>query len=252
MDFPKVTVGGFVVADDGTILVVRSHKWRDLYVLPGGKVDWGESCEDAFIREVFEETQLKVANVRFALVQEAIFLKDFFENKHFVMHDYIADLAPGFHKEDVVLNHEAQEYLWVTPDEMRKLPTIKEMIVLLDYYEQQGGLIGFDQLKIPCLIGTQPEEKKKTQDIFVDIRIRASFRCAATDDVEKTVDYTKVAALCETLVHSKHYHLLETYAHDVLEALFQTFSIAWAWIKVRKPAALPNSAGSVIEFERHR
>ncbi|MBI5680798.1 MAG: NUDIX domain-containing protein [Methanobacterium sp.] len=51
--------------DDGKILILKrstdsktnSGKWE----LPGGKVDQGESFDHALIREVYEETKLKVA-----------------------------------------------------------------------------------------------------------------------------------------------------------------------------------------------
>ncbi len=136
--FPIVTVGGMVRASDGTILLVRSHKWHHLYTIPGGKVDLGETCVDAVVRELMEETALRVLNPQLVNIQESLFNEQFYRPSHFVMHDYLVDLAPEHSKDDVVLNEEAQEYLWVQPSEARKMHTNKELVIMLDEMEAGG------------------------------------------------------------------------------------------------------------------
>lgn len=135
---PVVTVGGFIVADDGAILLVQSNKWKDCYTCPGGKVELGETRQEAFVREVREETGLEVIDVRFALVHDSLFSDQYVHPNHFVMHDFVARLAPGFTKESVVLNDEAHGYLWVRPHEARTLVLSRETYVLLDWYLEVG------------------------------------------------------------------------------------------------------------------
>src|SRR5262245_2895813 len=127
---PLVTVGGLIVAPDGDILLVRSKKWHDLFSLPGGKVEWGESREQAFIREIYEETSLKITNVRFAIVQDCIFSPEFWRKGHFVMHDFIADLDPSCSKQQVKLNDEAYHFDWIAPQKALTLPLHRECRVL--------------------------------------------------------------------------------------------------------------------------
>ena len=63
--YPLVTVGGFIVADDGDILLVRSKKWSNCFTCPGGKVELGETRQEAFIREMREETRTRSAGRAF-------------------------------------------------------------------------------------------------------------------------------------------------------------------------------------------
>jgi len=58
-------------------LMVRTHKWSNLWGIPGGKIKWGEPSEDALRRELKEETNLNVTDIQFVLVQDCIHSKEF-------------------------------------------------------------------------------------------------------------------------------------------------------------------------------
>jgi 8-oxo-dGTP diphosphatase len=55
--------GGVVVRDDGRVAVVHRPRYDD-WTLPKGKLDPGESFEQAALREVGEETGLRAQLVR--------------------------------------------------------------------------------------------------------------------------------------------------------------------------------------------
>jgi 8-oxo-dGTP diphosphatase len=56
---PRVeAAGGVVVRDDGRVAVVHRPKYDD-WSLPKGKLEAGESWEDAALREVHEETGIR-------------------------------------------------------------------------------------------------------------------------------------------------------------------------------------------------
>ncbi|TAK98376.1 MAG: NUDIX domain-containing protein, partial [Verrucomicrobia bacterium] len=48
---PVVTVGGLIFNDVGQVLMIRTHKWSNLWGIPGGKTKWAERSEDALRRE---------------------------------------------------------------------------------------------------------------------------------------------------------------------------------------------------------
>ena len=58
---PKVTVDGVVVEGDSIVLIKRLNPpFEGMWALPGGFVDLDETVEEAVVREVEEETGLKV------------------------------------------------------------------------------------------------------------------------------------------------------------------------------------------------
>ena len=116
---PVATVGGLIFDDTGRVLMVRTHKWSNLWGIPGGKIKWGESSEDALRRELREETNLTVDEIRFILVQDCIHSKEFYRDAHFILLNYTCR-AVG--EPLVRLNDEAREYRWVTLETALEMP----------------------------------------------------------------------------------------------------------------------------------
>ncbi|MCC6042845.1 MAG: NUDIX hydrolase [Candidatus Verstraetearchaeota archaeon] len=59
---PLVAVDGVVVRKGGSIVLVKRRKppYEGYWALPGGLVEYGETVEEAVVREVKEETGLEV------------------------------------------------------------------------------------------------------------------------------------------------------------------------------------------------
>jgi len=110
--FPEPTVGVFIFNRKSEVLLLRSHKWPDMYVVPGGHVELGERIEEAVIRETKEETGLDVYDLEFILFQEFIYDPAFWKQRHFLFFDYAAKTDST----EVILNDEAQEYIWIKPE----------------------------------------------------------------------------------------------------------------------------------------
>ena len=108
--YPIPTVGA-LAEKEGLVLLVRTAKWRGLWGVPGGKVAWGEALEEALRREFREEVGLALSQVRFALVQEAIFSPEFYKPTHMLLFNYFAR-AEG----EVRPNEEILEWAWVEPE----------------------------------------------------------------------------------------------------------------------------------------
>ena len=103
--YPIPTVGA-LAEKEGLVLLVRTAKWRGLWGVPGGK-----ALEEALRREFREEVGLALSQVRFALVQEAIFSPEFYKPTHMLLFNYFAR-AEG----EVRPNEEILEWAWVEPE----------------------------------------------------------------------------------------------------------------------------------------
>ena len=125
---PVVTVGALIFNAAGQVLMVRTHKWSDLWGIPGGKVKWGESSEAALRRELKEETQLDIGDICFVLVQDCIRSTEFYREEHFVLLNYTCRcVGPAA----VQLNEEAREFRWVKPATALRLALNQPTRVLL-------------------------------------------------------------------------------------------------------------------------
>ena len=116
---PIVTVGALIFDAADHALMVRTHKWSNLWGVPGGKVKWGESCPNALRREIKEETGLEVADIEFVLAQDCIHSKEFYRDAHFILLNYTCRCVGG---PVVSLNHEASEFRWVTMEQALEMP----------------------------------------------------------------------------------------------------------------------------------
>ncbi|MCU0783251.1 MAG: NUDIX domain-containing protein [Verrucomicrobia bacterium] len=116
---PIVTVGALIFNDAAEVLMIRTHKWSNLWGIPGGKVKWGEPSEDALRREVKEETNLDITDIAFVLVQDCIRSKEFYRDAHFVLLNYTCRCAGCL---EVTLNDEAREFRWICLDAARQMP----------------------------------------------------------------------------------------------------------------------------------
>ncbi len=118
MDRPLVCVGALVSDGDGRVLLARTTKWRGLWGVPGGKVDWGETLLDAVAREFREETGLILRDIQYAQTQEAVLSPEFHKPSHMLLFDYFA----WTDSTEIMPNEEIAEWAWVTLEEATSYP----------------------------------------------------------------------------------------------------------------------------------
>jgi len=107
---------------DGKVLAVRRARRPalNLYTVPGGVVEIGETLFEAATREVREETALEIELVALAGHREAI-MRDAQGKveRHFVILCYAARWLSG----EPVLNEELDDARWLEPAELAGLRT---------------------------------------------------------------------------------------------------------------------------------
>ena len=116
--FPESTVRLLIFNSKGEVILFKSHKWPDQYVLSGGHVELGESLEDTAIREAKEETGLDIYDLEFICFQQFIYDPAFWKPRHFIFFNFACKTDDS----NVTLNDEAEEFVWINPRTALDLP----------------------------------------------------------------------------------------------------------------------------------
>ncbi len=121
-------VGAIITDDDGRLLLVqRGHApAQGLWSIPGGRVEPGETDEQAVMREIAEETGLVVRVGELAGRTELPGPDD----AVYEIYDYDAAVADG-DADGAVAASDAADLRWVWPDEVEDLPVTDGLVQAL-------------------------------------------------------------------------------------------------------------------------
>jgi 8-oxo-dGTP diphosphatase len=134
---PFLAVSAAIMRDGKVLAVRRARKPAlNLYTMPGGVVEIGETLHEAVMREVREETALDIWPVALAGHREAI-QRDAQGKveRHFVILCFAARWRSG----EVVLNEELDDARWLRPEELSGLRTTDGLAEIVN---QAAALLG--------------------------------------------------------------------------------------------------------------
>lgn len=129
---PVSTVGALIYNPEGKVLLVRSHKWSHRWGIPGGKIKRGEGSEAALHREILEETNLPLEEVKLVLVQDCVEPEEFERSAHFILLNYTARTSGT----KLSLNEEAQEYAWEFPEKALEYALNQPTRILIEHVQR--------------------------------------------------------------------------------------------------------------------
>jgi nucleoside triphosphatase len=112
----EVVVATMIRSPLGEILFVKSPKFDDLWVLPGGHVEVGEKILNAAVRETYEETNLTTNAIKLISTHELISSPYFKRDSHMIALNCLLDAV----ETNVKLNDELTEYKWIDPKKALK------------------------------------------------------------------------------------------------------------------------------------
>jgi 8-oxo-dGTP diphosphatase len=120
-DRPHLAASAAIFRDGKVLLVRRARKPAlDIWTLPGGGVEAGETLHQAVRREVMEETGVTIEVVALAGHREMIARDaDGRLSRHFVILPFAARWISG----EPTLNDELSDFRWVRPDEVQTFQT---------------------------------------------------------------------------------------------------------------------------------
>ena len=256
---PLATVGALIFNGSGEVLMIRTHKWSNLWGIPGGKIKWGEPSVDALRREIKEETGLDVTDIEFVLVQDCIHSREFYRDAHFVLLNYTCRCAG---KPRVTLNDEARESRWVTTAGALKMPLNTPTRILLeavlktkpatdhadgaDKKSKQICVIRGSKMKnsLPKItivdlevfyrVGVPAAERVKPQRLLLTVEMDFDFSAAGSDDLRDTIDYFAISQRLLKFGDGREWKLIEKLAADIADMILTEFKPQSVTVEVKK------------------
>jgi 8-oxo-dGTP diphosphatase len=124
---PQLAVSAAIFRDDRILLVRRARSpAKGFYSLPGGRVEFGESLHTALLREVDEETALRIEIAGLAGWREV--LPGTTGGGHYL----IMSFAARWTANEVVLNDELDDFKWLAPDGLGDLKLTGGLVEVID------------------------------------------------------------------------------------------------------------------------
>lgn len=111
----EVIVGPFIVNEKHELLMMTSPKWKDIWIVPGGHIEPGETMEQALLRETKEEIGVEIEVLGLFNVSEGFTSPpEFKRNAHFIFMNFAARLK----SDNFQVNEEVSELRWFPIDEV--------------------------------------------------------------------------------------------------------------------------------------
>ena len=125
----KVEVVAAVIQNGKKILATQRGygEFKDGWEFPGGKIETGESREEALIREIQEELTVTIK------IQEFLKTVEFdYSEFHLIMHCFLCEIAKG---ELRLLEHESAK--WVTREELDDIEWLPADVLLVSKLKER-------------------------------------------------------------------------------------------------------------------
>ena len=112
-------------------------------------------------------------------------------------------------------------------------------------------VVFIEDLRIETVIGIYDWERKIRQTVALDLEMAFDNRKpAASDKIEDTLDYKKIAKRLIAFVEESHFELVETLAERCAQIVREEFGVAWLRLKLSKLGAVTGSKAVGVMIER--
>ena len=132
---PLIGVGAVVFNAEDAILLIKRGKAPNYgrWMVPGGRLEWGETLVDATVREVFEETGIRIEIEAFVEIIEALTPGP--EGFHYVIMDYAAHAISG----DLAAGSDALDAVWVGRERLSEYDLTPDLARVIEKARRATG-----------------------------------------------------------------------------------------------------------------
>ncbi len=112
-EYAVPATGAIILNEEDDVFLMKSPKWEGQWLVPGGKIEKGDSMKETVRKEVREETGLEVENIELMNVKDGGNPEDFSRDTHFIFLNFICRAE----EQEVKLDQrEAVDYTWIDPE----------------------------------------------------------------------------------------------------------------------------------------
>lgn len=114
-------------------------------------------------------------------------------------------------------------------------------------------IVFIEDLRIDAVIGIYDWERKIRQTLAFDLEMGFdNRRAAATDHIDDTLDYKRVAKRLIGFVSQSSFQLVETLAERCADIVVNELGVAWVRLRIRKLGAVRGSKAVGVMIHRRR
>jgi mutator protein MutT len=111
---PYLAVRAIITNESGKVLILKrsnTSQGDGKWCLPGGNIEYGQTANDAMVREVKQETSLNCSDIRFLFFLESLPSEE--SELHYINFIYQCSVDGK-----IKLNYESSDYEWINLSEL--------------------------------------------------------------------------------------------------------------------------------------
>ena len=108
-------------------------------------------------------------------------------------------------------------------------------------------------IQVRCLIGINPDERTKKQDVVINLKLEADLtRACASDSIGDTVDYSSIKKEIVEKAEQSSFFLIEKLAETIASICLKSPVVEGVTVLVEKPGALRFARSVGVEIYRRK
>ena len=104
-------------------------------------------------------------------------------------------------------------------------------------------------IKSNCIIGVNLDERKKKQEIIINLVIFYDFS-KLNDEIENTINYSSVYKFTKRFVENSKFYLIETLGNKLADKLIKEFKLNQIEIEIIKPSVFDSGENVSVKLKR--